>query len=192
MGLAESQRLLAGLSTDATLRARFAEDPESVAAEFGLTTAESSAFEAILPDSITRFAGSLIRKRRGEVEFLLPLTLRGLGPGRFAGLFHRHASQFVPAGIKKHRDDAVAFANFLAEEVAEPAWIGDLARFEAASMIAHDPGRRWTFLRLQYHPADLARAAVDIPIFPRPSLVIWWRAFSKNRLRRVILSRPFK
>jgi hypothetical protein len=186
MGLAESQRLLAGLSTDATLRARFAEDPQSVAAEFGLTNAESSSFEALLPNSITRFAGSLIRKRRGEVESLLPLTFRGLGPGRFASLFRLHASRFVPSGIKKHRDDAVAFAGFLAREVAEPPWIGDLARLEAA----HDPTRRWTFVKLRHHPADLARASVDPPIVPRPSLVIWWRAFSKSQLRRVILTRP--
>jgi hypothetical protein len=191
MGLAESQKLLARLSTDPTLRARLAETPEQVAAEFGLTLEETRGFEALLPGPIQEFAGSLIRKRRGELESLLPLTFRSLGPERFARLFRRHASEYVPNGIKKHRDDAIAFAGFLAREIADPPWLKDLGRLEATTLLAYDPTRRWTFLRLRHHPANLARASAESSIEPKPSLIIWFRILPRSRLRRVVLSRPW-
>src|SRR4051812_12929079 len=107
MGLAESQRLLARLYTDGPLRARFAADPSAVAAEFGLSPGEAATLAALPLDQVADFAGSLVRKRRGEVEPLLPLTPRALGPARLADLFRRHARAHVPSGIRKHRDDAV-------------------------------------------------------------------------------------
>ena len=125
MGLAEAQRLLARLATDATLRARFAADPEGVAAEFGLSPEEAAHFADLHQGQLDEFARSLIRKRLGEVESLLPLTSRALGPARLAALFRRHAGAHVPRGIKKHRDDAVAFASFLVprqESSNRPGW----------------------------------------------------------------------
>jgi hypothetical protein len=193
MGLAEVQRLLARLYTDAPLRARFADDPVGVAAEFGLSPEEAEGLEGLPLGQLDDFAGSLVRKRRGEVESLLPLTYRALGPGRFASLFRRHAQGFVPAGIKKHRDDAVAFAAFLNVEVADPPWLGDLARLEASSILAHDPARRRLVLRLGHHPLELARVATDGGPAPgrRPTWAFWFRASAKGRLRRVVLSRPW-
>ncbi len=190
MGLAESQRLLARLYTDAALRARFAGDPGSVAAEFGLSLEETQALALLPLDQLDDFAGSLIRKRRGEVESLLPMTVRALGAPRFAGLFRRHARNHVPSGIKKHRDDAVTFAEFLAREVVDPPWLADLARFEAASLLAHDPSRRWTLLRLRHHPGDLARASIEGNHTPRArrTWIVWFRLSASGRLRRVLLS----
>jgi hypothetical protein len=188
MGLAESQRLLARLYTDAALRARFAADPVGVAGEFGLTSEEAKSLASLPIDQLDDFAGSLIRKRRGEVESLLPMTLRALEAARFASMFRRFVGGYVPIGIKKHRDDAVAFATFLAREVTDPPWLGDLARFEAASILARDPARRWTFLRLRHHPLDLARASSDRSIEPRPrwTWIVWFRLAASGRLRRVI------
>jgi hypothetical protein len=191
MGLAESQKFLARLSTDAALRDRFLDDPVRVAAEFDLSPADAREFEALMPGSIVGFAGSLIRKRRGEVASLLPTTVRALGLERFARLFRQHAQNHVPAGIKKHRDDAIAWADFVAREVNDPPWIGDLARLEARAMLAYDPARRWTWVRLRYHPSDLAQASAETPILSRPSLVAWLRIMPKGRLRRIILARPW-
>ena len=193
MGLAESQRLLARLYTDAALRDRFAADPAGVADEFGLTSDEAKSLALLPIDQLDDFAGSLIRKRRGEVESLLPMTFRALEAPRFASLFRRFAQGYVPIGIKKHRDDAVAFAEFLAREVTDPPWLGDLARFEAASMMAHDPARRWTLLRLRHHPLDLARMAIDrtIPPRTRSTWIVWYRLAASGRLRRMMLSWPW-
>ncbi len=190
MGLAESQKFLARLSTDPALRARFASDPVAVATEFGLSFDERRSFEELTPGPITGFAGSLIGKRRGEVESLLPLTVRALGPDRFARLFRQHAANFVPAGIKKHRDDAVTFARWLAREVADPAWLADLASLEAAALRTYSQGRRLDCVALKYRPTDLVQATAANPIPRRASLVIWFRISRNGRLRQVIFSRP--
>jgi hypothetical protein len=193
MGLAEAQRLLARLSTDASLRARFATDPAGVASEFGLSPAEAASFAEVPTGQLDEFARSLVRKRLGAVESLLPLTLRGFGPSRFASRFARHARTYIPTGIKKHRDDAVAFAVFLAGEASDPPWLADLARLEAAALLAHDPGHRWSLIRLRYHPADLARAVVEDGHLPgsRPTIVAWFRLSPASKLRRVVLARPW-
>ena len=193
MGLAETQRLLARLYTDAPLRARFAADPAAVAAEFGLVPEEAASLASMPLGPLDDFAASLVRKRRGEVESLLPLASKVLGPARFAELFRRHALGHVPLGIKKHRDDAIAFAESLTRGGIDPPWLLDLARLEAGSLLAHDPARRRLVLRLGHHPLDLARAATGggpTPK-PRPTLIVWFRPWSKGQLRRVVLTRPW-
>ncbi|WP_435011201.1 hypothetical protein P12x_002502 [Tundrisphaera lichenicola] len=190
MGLAESQRLLARLAVDAPLRARFRADPAAVADEFGLGPQEARTIAELPIAQIDGFAASLIAKRRGEVELLLPLTLRAVGPARFAALFRSHAATFVPSGIKKHRDDALAFAGLLAREVDKP-WMADLLRFEASTLRAHDPSRRWTLIRLHHHPIDLARAATEGGEPRRRwTILAWFRRSPRGRLRRVILALP--
>jgi hypothetical protein len=193
MGLAEAQRLLARLSTDAALRARYAVDPAGVASEFGLSPAEAASFDRLPAEQLDDFARSLVRKRLGAVESLLPLTRRAFGPARFASWFGRHARTHGPSGIKKHRDDAVAFASFLAGEASDPPWLADLARLESAALLAHDRGHRWSAIRLSYHPSDLARAAVEGGQSPRsrPTIVAWFRAMPATTPRRVVISRPW-
>ena len=190
MGLAEAQRLLARIATDPSLRARFAADPAGVAAEFGLSPVEAESFAGLPGGPLDEFARSLIRKRLREVEALLPLTTQAIGRARFAALFRRHARDFVPTGIKKHRDDAVELADFLVREGVEPSWLVDLARLEAAGLLAHDPARRWVVLRLRHHPADLARSAIEGGSAPEPRLawLAWFR--SGGSLRRIVLARP--
>jgi hypothetical protein len=191
MGLAETQRLLARISTDADLRGRFAADPLVVGAEFGLSPLEAENLKAVPMAQLDEFAASLIRKRRNEVESLLPLTFQALGAAHFARLFRRHVAAYLPTGIKKHRDDAVAFASFLQHEVGEN-WKADLARMEAANLLAHDPARRWHFLWLDHHPSELARATVtgsEPPRFRR-CWIVWCRPLPNGRVHRLILSRP--
>jgi hypothetical protein len=191
MGLAEAQRLLARLSTDAALRGRFAEDPAGVAAEFGLSPEGAASLAGLPFGQLEDFARSLVRKRRGEVESLLPLTFRAVETAQVAAWFTRHARSYVPLGIKKHRDDAVAFAGFLAREVVDPPWLSDLARFEAAALLAHDPGRRWVVLRLRHDPSGLVRSSIEGEPAPktRPTLVVWFRLSTGGRLRRAVLTR---
>ena len=190
MGLAESQRLLARLATEAPLRERFLADPPAVALEFGLSPGDLA---GLPPGQLDEFARSLIGKRLRAVESLLPLTALALGPARFAASFRAHARAHVPLGIKKHRDDAAAFAGFLANRAEGPSWPSELARHEAAALLAHDPGRRLVAIRLRHHPADLARAATEggpAPR-PRPTWVAWFRVTRVGRIRRGVVSRPW-
>jgi hypothetical protein len=182
---------MARLATDPALRARFLADPTSVSAEFGLSPQETGPIEALLPGPIADFAGSLIHKRRREVESLLPITARALGPDRFFRLFRQHASGFVPSGVKKSIDDAVAFTRFLDRELADPDWLRDLARLEASAILAHALSRRWVTVKLRHHPDDLVRDSVETPIVPRPCWVIWLRISSRSRPRRFVLRRPW-
>jgi hypothetical protein len=181
MGLADDQKLLARLATDATYRKRFLAEPEQVD-RAGLSARE-----------VERFARSLLRKRLGEVEKLLPLSRRALGEARFAELFLRFARGSVPSGVKKHRDDAVAFAESVIRAASvEPAWASDLLRYESAALAATDPALRFVFRGFRHAIADLARAATlgGPPPPTRPTLGVWFRLSPRGRLRHVLLSLP--
>ncbi|HWE37279.1 MAG TPA: hypothetical protein VG406_11990 [Isosphaeraceae bacterium] len=194
MGLAESQALLARLLVDAALRERFVADPTGVAAAFGLDAEEASGLARASADQVAWFADSLVRKRRGAVAKCLPLTRRALGGDRFDSLFRRHAAAFIPGGVARHRDDAIAFADLLGrvEDIAT-TWLGDLVRLEAASLRASEPVRRWSQCRLRHRPDAVLRAALDgadPPPRPCPCLIVWFRTTRRGRLRRLVLAPP--
>jgi hypothetical protein len=196
MGLAEFQRLLGRLYTDPALRARFEADRRAVAREFGLDDDDSAGVVGLSVGQIGRFAEALVAKRRNEVEKLLPWTRGALGPARFTALFRRHAAGYVPAGPKKHRHDALEFANLLARETgAGPDWLTDLVRLEAALLVAGGAPRRLVARRFRYAPDDLARIgelgsdATAAPP-PCPTLCLWFRASRRGRVRLLRLSTP--
>lgn len=112
MGLADVQRVLAQLYTNSTLQEHFLADPQSVGQELGLEAAEIEQIAQLSAQQVTRFAQSLHNKRLGEVYKLLPLSYKVLGKS-FTALFRQYAHTYVPSGIKKHRDDAIAFAVFI-------------------------------------------------------------------------------
>ncbi|WP_435017727.1 hypothetical protein TA3x_005347 [Tundrisphaera sp. TA3] len=193
MGLAERQRLLARLATDAGLRDRFADDPAAATAELGLSPDDAGWLAALSSGPLALFAGSLIAKRRGEVAKLLPGTARALGPARFSERFRRHASDRpIPGGPRKHRDDALGFAATIGRDAGDPPWVADLARLEAGALRAHDPARRLAAVGLGHHPADLA-LALDSGVLPgrRPTLILWVRPRRGGRLRRLVVARPW-
>ena len=200
MGLAEQQRLLAQLWTDSTLRGQFLRDPAGVAAMFDLDTAEAEALSSLGAGPLGEFAETLFRKRRNEVEKLLPATCRVLGPARLRLLFHRHANCYFPEGVKRHRNDALAFAAFLERKgrsgLAEPRWLLDLLHLESDALAATDPAFHLSVWISRYHPADLlalasrAEGSPDPPI--RPTLIFRVRPTSRARLRTLILPSPIQ
>lgn len=109
MGLAEVQALMAQLYTDAPLRERFFDDPTAVGLEFDLSGDEIRHLEHLSERQVGRFADALRGKRLHGVAKLLPLTREALGD-RLHDLFQRYAGTYAPRGIRKHRDDALAFA----------------------------------------------------------------------------------
>jgi hypothetical protein len=196
MGLAQSQRLQARLYTDAALRERFLADPRGVGASFGVEPEDAEQLSRLAVEQVERLARSLLHKRRGAAVKLLPRAHRALGEARFAALFLRHAAGYVPSGVRKHGDDAVAFADFVARAVrggeVQPAWVADLIRYEAAWLVTRDPDRRWTACRLRHSVGDLVRATFrgECAPGPRPTLALWFRPSRSGRLWYLSLSMP--
>lgn len=167
MSLANTQRLVAHLATDAELRKAFLANPAATGAKFGVQADEACAIAQETLPQLEPFARSLIGKRRIEARKLLPRTQAALGE-RYSCLFRAFAPTFAPQGAKRHIADAVAFAEFLRANDAAEAWIASLARFEASWLIANSRPcllvRR--FRRLQFEANQTA---------PRWTFAIWLR-----------------
>jgi hypothetical protein len=192
MALAEVQRALARLYTDTAVRERFLADPARVGAALGLSADEAALLARLPAAQLRYFADSLRRKRLGEVAKRLPLTHQALG-ARFAARFWQYADTFLPHGPHKHRQDAVAFAAFLARTAAlDPPWAGELARYEAAWLESAAPTRRALWLRLGYPPGRLIQAAAGgaTPPAPQPSLALWLRLRPGGRWCHLTIGLP--
>ncbi|MBD2493504.1 hypothetical protein [Nostoc sp. FACHB-280] len=183
MGLAQTQQVLAQLYTNTEFRGRFFANPQAVGVEFGLSDDEVQQLAEVSSQEVNIFANSLKWKRLGEIRELLPRTAKALGKD-FNTLFWRYAETYLPTGIKKHRDDAIAFANFMIKvaqnENLEPAWIGDLVRYEQTWLLTYEPGVYLKFCWLRY--------AIHRDFTAKPTLAIWWRWSGRSHLRHIILS----
>jgi hypothetical protein len=84
------------------------------------TAGRENANRAGRPDPLEAFARSLIGKRRGEVEKLLPRTVQRLGD-RFRPLFGWDARDRPIPDEPRHQQDAEAFARFLMARARAPA-----------------------------------------------------------------------
>lgn len=198
MGLAQMQAALARLYTDNALRERFVAAPEAVGAEFGLSREEAQQLAEQCAPQIDRFAASLHSKRWNEIVKLFPLTHRVLGAGLLR-FFRCYADTYVPQGIKKHREDAIAFAEFVGRtatlEEGEPWWALELLRYEKASLLLRGENCRWHLCRFRCAVDQLAQVLLtrqEEP--PAPSsqvrILFWFRLTRRGRLRRVALTLP--
>lgn len=201
MGLAQVQRLLAELYTDPALRERFFAEPQQVGAPYGLTADETHQLGQLPAKQVSFFASSLRRKRLNDVARLLPLTRRALGK-TFARLFWRYADTFIPQGVKKQRQDALAFSSFVQRiarvQPVEPPRAVELLRYEAAWVRAAAPGACLIVRRFQEPISSLLRGAEpgkereeharSIPT--QPTIAFWFRPAPGSRLRHPVLSLP--
>jgi len=176
MALGDVQTAMARLFTDEEARAAFARDPVVAVRELGLEAADAASLAALAPRAVNRFAGALQSKRVLDARKLLPLTARVLGDA-----FARRLREEVRGPPRGAVADALDLATLLSrEETTSPAWIGDLARYEAAFVVA---GRRP--FTVQFHifrypvstiAADLRRAGSAGDVAPCASLAFWARA----------------
>ncbi|BAY21867.1 hypothetical protein NIES2100_16250 [Calothrix sp. NIES-2100] len=178
MGLAQTQQVLAQLYTNSELRQRFFANPQTVGAELGFSDEETQQLAQISAQQVNIFANSLKWKRLGEVRELLPRTARVLGKN-FNDLFWRYAQTHLPQGIKKHRSDAIAFANFIQAQEIEPAWLSDLVRYEKIWLLAYDSPRCLRVCWFRY-PVDKLGSAEKIS--RQLTLAIWWRFTERSPL----------
>jgi hypothetical protein len=193
MGLIKIQQTLARLYTDTRLREQFFSDPAGVCELLGLDSEEFEQLAQLSRKQMDLFADSLQQKRLNEVEKMLPLTRRALGK-EFARLFLEFAESFIPKGIKKHREDAIAFTLFIkqgvrAGRIAE--WIVDLARYESGHLEATDPNR-WAVLRLFRYPIRrIVKALLQGDQITSPpriwSIALWHRLPQQSQVKHLIL-----
>ncbi|BAZ52158.1 hypothetical protein NIES4103_48170 [Nostoc sp. NIES-4103] len=182
MGLAQTQQVLAQLYTNTEFRERFFANPQAVGAELGLSCDEAQQLAEVSAKEVGIFANSLKWKRLGEVRELLPRTARVLGKN-FTALFWRYAEKHLPKGIKKHREDAIAFANFIIQvaqkEGIEPVWLRDLVRYEKTWLLAYEPA---TYLKVCWFRYPINKLGNSQTINPQPTIAIWLRLRARSQL----------
>lgn len=182
MGLAQTQQVLAQLYTNTEFRERFFANPQAVGTELGLSCDQVQQLAQLSAQEVNIFANSLKWKRLGEIRELLPRTAKVLGKN-FNTLFWRYSETHLPTGIKKHREDAIAFANFMIKvaqhENIPPAWLDDLVRYEKTWLLAYEPG---SFLKICW-----LRYSVHRDFTAQPTLAIWFRWSERSQLRHIIL-----
>ncbi|MEH2378531.1 MAG: hypothetical protein V7K27_06450 [Nostoc sp.] len=190
MGLAQTQEVLAQLYTNTDLRERFFANPQAVGAELGLSCDEAQKLAQLSAQEVNIFANSLKWKRLGEVREQLPRTARVLGKN-FTTLFWRYAQTHLPKGIKKHREDAIAFANFIVEvaqqEDINPPWVSDLVRYEKTWLLAYEPSSRLSVCWFSY-PID--KLASSDTMNRQATIAIWFRFSKRSQLRHIVLLLP--
>jgi hypothetical protein len=197
MGLAEIQRTLAHLYTDASLRERFFGDPLKVGRELGLSPEEARQLAELSPASVHSFADSLKSKRFIEVEKLLPMTNRIIGR-KFFEYFNCYSGTYTPSGAKKHLGDALAFAAYLEKEIREnpehERWVLDLLRYEKSRLKAADPSSRVVACIFRHDISRLVRSVArrdaSPAIFKRFTIAIWWRPQPRGVVRYIVLAAP--
>ena len=104
---------LALLLVDAELRQEFRINPTVLADKLNLESAARSIFCQLPPEQLDRQAQGLVSKRCYEVRQLLPRTWANLGPDEALRLFHLFAPSYWPEGHHRHRQDALAYCEFL-------------------------------------------------------------------------------
>lgn len=182
MSLLDVQNFTARLYTDEMLRREFLLAPEKVGKNNNLTEKEIVELAAVFPEELNSFADSLVWKRLREVEKLLPLT-RKILEKNFERLFREFARRFTPASIKKHLEDAIAFADFLQTEEVEPFWARDAAKFERAQLEFNNFGGRFVYEIFDCDIKEFIRRNASAPgaIRKKKTLAIWIRFGSKTR-----------
>ncbi|MBC7933562.1 MAG: hypothetical protein H7Z38_23625 [Rubrivivax sp.] len=197
MGLAEVQRTLARIYTDAELRERFFGDPLKVGREIGLSPKESRDLAQMSAAQVKTFADSLYGKRLLGVGKLLAMTRRTLGE-RFDAHFRRYAAAPVEGGTPQYLDDAREFAayleNRLREERVGSGWTLDLLRYEKARLKAADPKRRVVAAFFRHDISRLVRSVArreEPPtVVKRPTVALWIRSKRHGPVRYSAFSAP--
>ena len=186
MSLAESQRLLARLYTDAELRRRFFAAPEDVGVEWGLAAEEARALVSSR-EQVDRFAHALEKKHLREVRRLLPHTAALLA-GELGELYSAYSAsdraRSPPGGFRKILEDALRFAAVVERRTSDDL-VRAVACYEAAWVRAGAPGFRFAARIFPYRMGEVLRRldeGEEIQRAKRPSLHLWWRL---GRLRHL-------
>lgn len=186
MSLQKQQDFLARLFTDEGLRQNFLSEPEKIGAENGLNETETEDLKAVLPEELGFFADSLFWKRLREVEKLLPLTKKVLQED-FKKLFRQFSQNFNPQTVKKHFEDALEFSKFLQNQLLEPHWVKDLAKFEHSRLTFNSDTKKFVFARFNHDIQEIIREITHANLEPQPNFrqkttfAVWLKVGKKRK-----------
>jgi hypothetical protein len=184
MVLARVQQALAKIYTNTEAKEIFFSNSHSVGKELGLNQQEIQQLNELSRQQVDLFAISLKRKRLGEIRKLLPLTYKCLGKD-FSQLFWGYSETFIPKELKKHRQDAIKFVDFLESKI-DRNWIIDVLRYERSWLKMTASDRRFHGCAFNYAIAPLIESlqkSENEPItIERFTFAIWFRLFSQNKL----------
>src|ERR687886_2080573 len=100
MGLSEIEQILARLSADEELRARFVENPFALGRELGLTPTRTRQLRREAAARFDSFANTPRERRFVQVNKLLPLTHRVLKE-RFTNYFNGYVAEHGPPAVAR-------------------------------------------------------------------------------------------
>lgn len=192
MGLVEVQKTLAQLYTSRELREKFLASPKTVAKDLGLNPKDLEQLTQLSTFHLREFSESLHYKRMGEVRDLLPFTSKSLKT-KFSELFLKFADGYLPSGVKKHRDDAIAFAEFIIKNSDCLDWCKEIANYESTRLKLAESSKVLIF-RLFHFPLkkiffQLLQAQEPI-VEKQFTLAIWVRLPGKKTWSHYLLSFP--
>src|ERR687889_896328 len=100
MGLSDIEQILARLSADEQLRARFVENPFALGRELGLSPTRTRQLRREAAERYDSFAATPRERRFIQVNKLLPLTHRVLG-ARFTHYFDRYVVEHGDVSVER-------------------------------------------------------------------------------------------
>jgi hypothetical protein len=190
MALGEVQAALARLFTDENARATFFRDPRIGGRALGLDEKDAATLAGLAPQAIGQFARSLKAKRMLDLRKAMPLTALALGEA-FADHF-RGATSSSHQGADRLTDAKALAARLVAlakTREASPAWIGELAHYEAAFIEAAKRPFGLRILALKYpigHIAASLYAGAPVGAVARfATFALWARRPGGRLLHRV-------
>ncbi len=201
MALTDIEQILARLSDDDEMRARFVENPFALGRELGLTPTRTRQLRREAAERFDSFAATPRERRFVQVNKLLPLTHRVLG-ARFTHYFDRYVAEHGAVAIERLFGDVLRFAEYLEAQLRDDylgsGWTLDLLHFEKSRVKAADPKRRLVVAYFRHDISRLVRGVARkdalFEVVVRRSVAVWWRrrahepvryaAFAMPRLRR--------
>ena len=197
MSLADIEQILARLSADEELRARFVENPFALGRELGLTPAATRRLRREAAARYESFAASPRERRFVQVNKLLPLTHNVLKE-RFTHYFDLYVAEHGDFAVERLFCEVLRFAEYLEEKLQEDylgsGWTLDILRFEKARIKAADPNRRIVVAAFRHDISRLVRGVARkdalFEAVVRRSVAVWWRVRPHAPVRYLVFSAP--
>ncbi len=199
MSLSDIEQILARLSADEELRARFVENPFALGRELGLSPSGTRQLRREAAARFDSFAATPRERRFVQVNKLLPLTHRVLR-GRFTNYFDRYVAEHGPPAVERLFADVLRFAEYLEEKLKDDylgsGWTLDLLRFEKARVKAADPNRRLVVQTFRHDISRLVRGIARkdkdamFEVVVRRTLAVWWRRRPHEPIRYTVFAAP--
>jgi hypothetical protein len=197
MSLSDIEQILAQLSSDETLRARFVENPFALGRELGLSPTRTRQLRREAAERYDSFAATPRERRFVQVNKLLPLTHRVL-QSRFTNYFDRYVAEHGAVSVERLFGDVLHFAEYLEEKLRDDylgsGWTLDLLRFEKSRVKAADPKRRLVVAYFRHDISRLVRGVARkdamFEVVVRRSVAVWWRRRPRDPVRYAAFAAP--